>query len=186
MLSNDNYLSYIIRQRRTIHQFTPEKIDQSIVAEAVDVARWAPNHKLTEPWRVIIIGDEAARKIVDINTELVRIKRGDTSAEYKRQRWSEVPNWLAITSLISEDELRTKEDYAATCCFAQNLTLYLWSKNIGVKWSSGPVIRSAEVYELLDVDEEKEDLIGIFWYGHPADVKPSTRRKSVELISSVD
>lgn len=185
MLANDNYLSYIIRQRRTIHSFQNVKVDDSLIAEAVDVARWAPNHKLTEPWRVILIRDNVAAKIVSINTELVRIKRGDRTAEIKQERWSKVPNWMAITSAIGDSEMRTKENYAATCCFVQNMTLYLWSKDVGVKWSSGPVISSPEVMELLEVNPATEDLIGIFWYGKAAEVKPSSRKRSTEIISSV-
>ena len=182
MRPDENYLSYIISDRRTIHSFTAEVVDPSIVSAAVNCARWAPNHKMTEPWRVIMVGPQTASKIVDLNTRLVSEKRGGKSAASKRARWAAVPNWLAITSAKSADAVRTKEDYAATCCFIQNLSLYLWSKRIGVKWTTGAVTRYNDVYELLDVDPEKEDVVGLLWYGYPSEVQRTAKRQSAEQI----
>ncbi|NND72320.1 MAG: nitroreductase [Rhodothermales bacterium] len=183
MTPDENYLSYIIRSRRTIHSFTPDKVPDEVVYSAIECARWAPNHKLTEPWRVILVGDTTARKIVDLNTRLVKEKRGKKSAEAKRERWKRVPNWIAITSTISDDSVRTREDYAATCCFIQNLTLYLWSKGIGAKWTTGAVTRYDDVYELIGVDPQKEDLVGLLWYGYPAGEPQSSQRKPVAGIT---
>ena len=184
MTPDENYLSYIIRSRRTTHTFSPEKIPEEIVVSAVDCARWAPNHKLTEPWRVILLGEETAASVVELNTRLVREKRGDRSAEIKKERWGSVPNWMAVLSKRSEDPVRTREDYAATCCFIHNLSLYLWSKGIGVKWTTGPVARYDDIYELLRVDPVDVKLVALLWYGYPEDEKQSHRQLSAEDIMS--
>ena len=34
-----------------------------------------------------------------------------------------------------------RENYAACCCAAQNLMLYLWRQGIGVKWTTGGITR---------------------------------------------
>ena len=43
----------LIRHRRSVFpkDYTGEKVDDSIVLEILENANWAPNHKLTEPWR---------------------------------------------------------------------------------------------------------------------------------------
>ena len=41
----------LVRARRTIHDFRKESAPPALVRKALDLARWAPNHHLTEPWR---------------------------------------------------------------------------------------------------------------------------------------
>ena len=187
MIQTENHLSYIIRSRRTTYSFRPDKVDDEIVLQGLDYARWAPNHKLTNPWSVVLIGDRTAAKIVDLNTRLVREKRGDKSAEAKRRVWSAVPNWMAVTSRISEDAVRTKEDYASTSCFIHNLSLYLWSKGIGTKWTTGAVTRYDDVYPLLGIDPAEHDLVGLIWYGYPDEPPPPSARTDVtDWLTRVD
>ncbi|MEE9160983.1 MAG: nitroreductase family protein [Gammaproteobacteria bacterium] len=40
----------LISGRRTIHQFKEGLRPLEKLLEAIDLARWAPNHHLTEPW----------------------------------------------------------------------------------------------------------------------------------------
>jgi nitroreductase len=51
----------IIRQRRTIKQFLPKPVPHALMQELLDLATWAPNHRLTEPWRFYVL-DGAARR----------------------------------------------------------------------------------------------------------------------------
>ena len=39
----------LIRSRRTIHDFREEPAPSDLARKALDLARWAPNHHLTEP-----------------------------------------------------------------------------------------------------------------------------------------
>ena len=109
----------LLRGRRTVHDFLPERIADDIVERAIEVARWAPNHHRTEPWRFYVLGALARQQIIARNTELVRAEKGGRAAEIKRQRWLEVPGWLLMTCLRSEDPFREREDYAACCCAAR-------------------------------------------------------------------
>ena len=77
-----------------------------------------------------------------------------------------------------------QEDYAACCCAAQNLMLTLWDKGVGVKWTTGAVVRDERFYELLDVDKTVEKIVGLFWYGYPAQ-NPEQSRREVEEISTM-
>ncbi len=47
---------------------------QELVLEAIDVARWVPNHHLTESWRFLLY-EHCKNTIVDLNTELVAGKK---------------------------------------------------------------------------------------------------------------
>lgn len=51
-------MSQLIIERRTIKKFKEESIPTELLSELLEVASWAPNHKLREPWRFIIYNGE--------------------------------------------------------------------------------------------------------------------------------
>jgi len=171
----------LLRGRRTIHLFTDERPPDSLVRDAIEVARWAPNHRLTEPWRFYLLGAKTTTAIVGLNTQLVRARRGTRAAKAKQARWRSIPGWLLVTSTRSSDDVRDQENYAATACAVQNLQLYLWTHGVGVKWTTGRVTRAPAFWDLVQVDPEAERLVGLLWYGYPAAV-PTTKRAPVERI----
>ena len=170
----------LVRSRRTIHQFKPGLLpDESVLRAALELATWAPNHYLTQPWRFYLLGGQGKERICLLNAELVREKQGERAAQVKLRRWREIPGWLALTCLKSDDAVTMQENYASCCCVAQNLALLLWDKGIGMKWSTGAVTRAREFYRILGADPEQEDLVGLFWYGFPAAV-PAAERPPLE------
>ncbi len=108
-------------------------------------------------------------------------KKGAEAGEEKLKRWRAMPGWLVVTCENSADPIQAREDYAACCCAIQNLMLALWGEGIGVKWNTGVVINDPRFCDLILVDPQVETVVGLFWYGYPAEV-PETRRKSVEEI----
>lgn len=178
----EDVVAATIRARRTIHLFKPHPVPAlHQVRRAVELARWAPNHRLTEPWRFYLLGPSTAEALARLNASLVEAKRGPEAARIKLERWLEVPGWVVVTCARSEDPVREREDYAACCCAIQNLQLYLWSSGIGVKWTTGDVTREPRFYEIIGVEPARESLVGLLWYGYPAEV-PSIGRKPVEEI----
>lgn len=173
----------LIRNRRTIHSFTSDCPPFSLIEKAVELASWAPNHRHTEPWRFHHLGPETIAAVVALNAELVTAKKGVAAGEAKRERWSAVPGWIAVTSARSpEDAELEKENYAACCCAIQNLSLYLWAAGVGVKWTTGAVTRHPEFYRLLNVDPEEQQTVGLLWYGCPASVPLQKRRPVDEVL----
>lgn len=169
----------IIKSRRTIHNFQADPIPpENIILQAMEHAVWAPNHHATEPWQFYLIGDEMKKQICQLNAEITRQTRGDDAAEKKLKRWMEVPGWLVLTSLVSKNAIRAQEDYAACCCVAQNLMLYLWEQEIGVKWTTGLITRHKDFYKLLQINSDEEVIVGLFWYGYAKEV-PDIQKKAL-------
>ena len=166
----------VIAGRRSINQFQPEAPPREIVQRGLELARWAPNHHLTEPWHFYFLGPETKQAVVELNAELASAANGPQSGEAKRRRWAAIPGWLVVTCDQSTDALRAREDYAACACAIHNLALYLWSEGIGVKWTTGAVTREHRFYDLLWIDPELETLVGLLWYGYPAESPHSRRR----------
>ena len=59
------------------------------------------------------------------------------------------------------------------------LSLLLWDEQIGMKWSSGDVIREPRCYEISDIDMNKEMIVGILWYGYAKSI-PAMKRKPID------
>ncbi len=148
----------VIRDRRTINFFKPGIPPREIVLQGIELARWAPNHHLTEPWRFYLLSDTIKEQIVDLNARMVAEDRGEDAGRAKRERWSRIPGWLVVTCVRSDDDLRQKEDYAACCCAVHNLALYLWSRGVGMKWTTGAVTRSEDFYDLVWIDPVVEEV----------------------------
>lgn len=172
----------IIRDRRSIEVFRAGVPPREILLKGIDLARWAPNHRLTEPWRFYLLSEDIKRQIVELNTRLVTKASGGEAGRAKRERWSRIPGWLVVTCARSSDELRQREDFAACCCAVQNLFLYMWSQGVGMKWTTGPVTRTEAFYDLIWVDPAVEQVVGLFWYGYPAEVPVSARKPVAEIV----
>src|SRR5215471_18360882 len=52
-----------IRTRRTHKAFRPEPIDGETLSELFELARWAPNHHGTSPWRFRVLGPGALGRL---------------------------------------------------------------------------------------------------------------------------
>ena len=171
-----------VRSRRTIHSFEPRLPPAALIRDSLALACWAPNHHRTEPWRFAVLGPDTARRVAELNAELVRLKSGEEVAAAKLRRWCEMPGWLVVTCQRSEDAQREREDYAATCCVLQNLGLLLWEAGIGMKWTTGKVTRDPRFMALVGADPAQESCVGLVWYGYPSEVPTQARRPLPELL----
>ena len=171
----------VLRTRRSIDFYEPTPVDPAVLLDAIDVARWAPNHKLTEPWRFYLVGPQTAAGIIEIAAQIDAAKKGERAGEARRARWKAIPGFFVLTCVRSDGAMREHEDYGACCCAAENLMLYLWQRGIGTKWGTGGVTRDPRFYELLGIDATKETVVGLFFYGVPK-VVPEQKRKPIEDI----
>lgn len=175
-------LADVLRNRRSINLFEPEPVERTLLLEAIEVARWAPNHRLTEPWRFYVLGDETADAVARLAAELETATKGERVAAARYARLKAIPGNFVVTSQRSDDELLERENYAACCCAVQNLMLYLWPQGVGVKWTTGAITREQAFYDLLGLDAAREVVVGFFWYGHPKVVPTQKRREVAEIV----
>lgn len=175
--------------RRTVYKLEDRRVPDDVIERALDAARWAPNHKLTEPWRFVVVGPEGRAALGRVAERLAREKAGHMPPEEQRrqvtravEKITKVPALVVIAVTRSPDDaFREREDYAAACCAAQNLQLSLWADGVGCQWSTGGVTRDDESYEVLGLDKAALDVIGFFKIGYPAEVPRLSRRPLDEV-----
>jgi nitroreductase len=175
----------VLRGRRTVDQYLQTKVPDELVREAIEVATWAPNHYVSEPWRFILPGSETVERIVALNAEIVAANKTRDHGEHKRRLWREKPGWLIVTCRRSDDALREREDYAACCAAIQNLTLYLWKAGIGSKWTTGPVTRDPRFFDVIGSDADAEFVVGMLWYGYPKITPSQSRKPLAEVLTEL-
>jgi nitroreductase len=174
-------IARVLRERRTVHDFSPAEPPSEIISRAVDLARWAPNHLRTEPWHFYVLDRGTGLRVADLNADMVKQTKGAKIAAIKRKRWAEMPGWMVVSCDQGDDEIRIREDYAACCCAVHNMALYLWDQGVGMKWTTGEVTRDRRFFELVGMDYDQVYVVGLFWYGYPASV-PTQHRKPVSDV----
>jgi nitroreductase len=177
-----------IRQRRTIKQFLPQPVPRALLQELLELAVWAPNHRLTEPWRFYVLDGPArdqlgaiasqitAEKIIASGGELaVAQRKGEEAAT----AWRTVPTLLYVTALRDENPEIDLENYGAVCCAVQNFALAAYAAGVGTSWSSGAVAASPALHALVGAGPN-EQLVGLIRVGYidPTLAPPKSRRKA--------
>jgi nitroreductase len=180
---NLRVLAERIRSRRTTKLFLRQKVSKQLVLDAIELARWAPNHHLTEPWHFYMLGEETTTASVELIRTIVTDAKTAELADFKAKSAAAIPGWLVITCKKSQDELLQQEDYASCCCAIQNLTLYLSEAGIASKWTTGLITRDQRFFDLLEINANKEFVVGLLWYGYPK-VLPTQSRKEVAEITT--
>ncbi len=172
-----------LRARRTVKLFLKRPVSRELVLEAIEAARWAPNHHVTEPWHFYLLGPEAIRDSVELTRVVITERKGAKLGEFKAQSAAAVPGWLVVTCRSSDDELMQREDYASCCCAVQNFMLYLSAAGAASKWATGPITRDERFYDLLGINSNEEFIVGLIWYGYPKVIPTQTRKDVQDIVT---
>lgn len=185
-LSQLDTVAEAILQRRTVKQFLPQPVARETMERLIELAVWAPNHRLNEPWRFYVLGDGARAQLAKIAgaiTERKILAAGGEAAVAERKgaeagaTWLTVPTLLYITYVTDPNPEINLENYGAVCCAIQNLTLAAHAVGIGTSWSSGAVAAAPELHALVGA-VAAEQMAGLLRLGHldPSLPRGSSRR----------
>lgn len=179
----------VLKARRTIFKFNSRPVSGEMLKRIFEFGVWAPNHHVTEPWRFVVLGERTKETLGRRYADIQEGKASDRAdGESRRKLWQagydkfmSKPTIVAVSCVQEGDEQQQREDYAAVCCAMQNVQLAAWELGVGMQWSTGPITMQEETYELLDVDQDREYIIGFFYTGYPSEI-PKPRRKPLEDV----
>jgi nitroreductase len=158
----------LTQTRRTIHRYKSEAVPQEIVEEALKLSLWAPNHKETHPWRYFWTGLQARAKLAELAVELKNAKEPLSDTKKKAVRDNLLnPAHLILLGIKKSEPGQQHEDYATLSCSVQIASLFLWSKGVGTKWSTGGATLHPKTYEILGVSPDSVQLEGALLVGVP-------------------
>ncbi len=163
-----------IRQRRTIGVFSDRALSTELVEELIEAARWAPNHKHTEPWRFHVVSGSARESMAE-----AILADGGELAKDPRSKLMRSPVFVAVTQQAAlDDPIRDREDYAAVCCAVQNMMLAATARGLASKWSTGALAEHPAAKRWLGIGEQ-DRIVAFLYLGYPPDTlreMPAERR----------
>ena len=126
----DGDVAAAIRGRRTHKSFGREPVPRETLQELFDLARYAPNHHLTQPWRFRVLGPQA----------LARLKEAAGPAE--SPKLDRAPTLVVASAALSGDLVQDEEDVCATAAAIYIVLLAAHERGLVSYWRTPAVLRT--------------------------------------------
>ena len=175
-----------IRDRRSIKRFADRPVTREQLERLLDVAVLAPNHRMTQPWRFLVLGPEARRAYGRLfgrrkAGKIAEAAAADVVARRFEEEYAALPALIGVAMRLDENAADREEDYAATFMAVDNLCLAALELELGTHIKTGAVLADPEVRAALEVPAE-ERLVAIVQVGYPAEQPaPKPRAAAAEL-----
>lgn len=162
---------------------------QTLVAEAVTVAGWAPFHKPAHethrqhglssivPWRFHVFDDQACRALLGVLKRLAEVGndprwlRGKVPAMLAAAGALVQATWLPdpapegeVADSLYVATLQNTEHIAAASAAIQNLLLAVTARGMPSYWSSGGVLREPKILDLCGIPRNQQLLGAVFLF----------------------
>jgi nitroreductase len=158
-----------IRSRRTVKAFEPRPVERGELAEILELARWAPNHHLTNPWRFRVLGPDSLGRLKRAAGELAAAGApGADAAEVARAaaaKLDRAPTLVVCSVLRSEDAVEREEDRHAAAVAAYIVLLAAHARGLAGYWRTPAVLRTDPGREAAGIPPG-EDFVGLLHLGH--------------------
>jgi len=175
-------LSVLIKKRVSINKFNEHKVDVELIKELLDHAVYAPNHKMREPWRFILLEGEGKKKFV---SDYIR-QLSDLQKEESSQLLSKVfsaPLVVAFIMPVNKDFRDELEDLQAVAAVIQNYLLLATEVDLATSWKTPRYIES-EIFKEVIGCLPNEIVVGLIMTGYSdVTVQPKPRKKAEALVT---
>jgi nitroreductase len=156
-----------IHTRRTHKAYEPAAVPRETLDELFELARWAPNHNLTNPWRFRVVGPDAL--------ECLKRAAGPESAP----KLDRAPTLVVASVVQSADPLQAEEDRDAAAVAAYIVLLAAHARGLAGYWRTPAVLRGVEGRTACGVPEG-ELVLGLLHLGYAkAGERPVPERAAV-------
>jgi nitroreductase len=168
----------LIRERRSNVNVDPERpVPREMIAELLELATWAPNHKRTNPWRFAVVTGEARARLGALTAEgLIRDGAPPAKAETARTKFLRAPVILTVGSAAHDDPILHRENRDAVVAGVQNILLAATAMGLATKWTTGSTVDEASVKELVGLGP-RDELVGLIYLGWPFQACPPSQRE---------
>jgi nitroreductase len=156
-------MDHLIRTRRTHKSFGPEPVSRETIDELLVLARWAPNHHLTQPWRFRVLGPES----------LARLAATGKPGELEKLR--RAPTLVVASARLTGDDWQDGEDLHATACAVYIVLLGAHARGLASYWRTPKVLQAREGQAAIGMGED-ERFVGLIHLG-PKVEEPSAKER---------
>jgi nitroreductase len=160
-----------IRTRRTHKAFGPEPLSREQIDELLELARWAPNHHLTAPWRFRVVGPRA----------LARLK--EVAGPEGAAKLDRAPTLIVVSCAFGDDPVQNEEDLHATAVASYIVLLAAHDRGLAGYWRTPGLLRSSEGRAAVGVPGS-ERFVGLLHLGPRRQEKAPPERPPVEQTTT--
>jgi nitroreductase len=150
-------LEQAIRTRRTHKVFAPEPVAPERLRELFELARWAPNHHLTNPWRFRVLGPRTVERLKEI---------AEDTAPGSASKLDRAPTLVVASVYTQGDSTQRMEDLLASAVAAYVVLLAAHGAGLAGYWRTLPLLDSPAGRAALELDA-RETPIGLLHLGRP-------------------
>lgn len=170
----------LIKRRRTNLRVDPERqVPDELITRLCEAAVWAPNHKLTEPWRFAVFTGEARRTLGAVAAQGLRDRGVDDEdrLETTGRKYLRAPVIVVVgcESDAQADPVRRSEDRDAVAAGIQNLLLTATDLGLASYWGTGLTARLPETAALCGF-QPGTIIVGLVYLGWPVADAPVPKR----------
>jgi nitroreductase len=184
-------LTNIIRERRSIFadDYLDKAIPREIIEEILTNATWAPNHKMTQPWRFVVLRGLQREKFGTFMAEYYKTRL--PPEDFPPDRYERVLTYplqaacmiVIILTKSTKVIIPEWEELAAVSCAVQNIALSCTAYDIGGYWDScDACIAYAHMLGLGDM----EKCLGFFYMGYYDPEKYRSAKRRTILTKKVE
>jgi nitroreductase len=160
-----------IRTRRTHKVYGAEPVPRETVEDLLELARWAPNHNLTNLWRFRVLGPDSL-------AELKRAAGPESAAKLDR-----APTLVVASQVRSDDAQQDEEDLCAVSAGIAYVLLAAHARGLAGYWRTPEVLRSAEGRAAVGIPDT-ERVLGLIHLGPPRqDKEPPERLPTGDYVT---
>jgi nitroreductase len=154
---------HAIRTRRTHKAYGGEPVPRETLEQLFELARWAPNHNLTNPWRFRVLGPLA----------LGRLK--EAAGAEAAAKLDRAPTLVVASVVTSGDPVQDEEDLCAAAVASYIVLLGAHARGLAGYWRTPAVLRTEAGRAAVDAQEE-ERVLGLIHLGPPRQDKEPPQR----------
>jgi len=170
-------LEHAIRTRRTHKAFAPDPLDAATLDELFELARWAPNHHLTNPWRFRVLGPRSRERLM----ELAEAAEAGSAVKLRR-----APTLVVVSARLAGELAQDREDVLATAVAAYIVLLAAHARGLAGYWRTVPLLDDPPARALLGI-EPGESVLGLLYLGAPVqEQRPPEREPAERFVSYLD
>ena len=164
----------VIRSRRTHKAYGSVPVEEPLLRELFELARWAPNHHVTNPWRFRVLGP-AARERLKAAAEDAKPGSG--------AKLDRAPTLIVVSAKQTGEPEQDREDLLATAVAAYIVLLGAHARGLAGYWRTLPVLDSPPGRDAVSLPDD-EAPIGLLHLGEPRQEQRVPERAAVDEIAS--
>jgi nitroreductase len=160
-----------IRTRRTHKAFGPQPLGRDEILVLLELARWAPNHHLTAPWRFRVVGPDS----------LARLK--EAAGPEGAAKLDRAPTLIVVSCALGADPVQNEEDLHSTAVASYIVLLGAHARGLAGYWRTPGLLRSSEGRGAVGLPDS-ERFVGLLHLGRPRQEKEPPERPAVDQTTS--